>query len=306
MEDFMRKKMTILLGALLAFVLIVPSTSFAAESTKTLTGGQIIEGRTLLPLRSLFESLGAEVKWNAKTSSVTAEKGNTKIELTINSKTVKVNGTKKTIDVPAKLINSSTMVPVRFISETLGAKVEWNKENSYALINYQGQQIKVLVQAASQQKQSELQTIKSHALKGTTPQSTKIKVGEMVQKVVNTYGKTSGDGMREYYTLEYKNFTAYYMGLEDGEGTYSTYDSKTTIYNLTAQLSKAYSFEQIKAVFGSNFERGYDTIPGKTFITYDLGSYKIYFEAVQEVDPDAGYSMPLSQFSFKTYSVVNF
>ena len=52
----------------------------------------------------------------------------------------------KTLDVPAKLINGSTMVPVRFVSEALGAEVEWNQKNSYALIHVQGQLIKVLAQ----------------------------------------------------------------------------------------------------------------------------------------------------------------
>ena len=142
----MNKRINVFLGMLVALFLIVPATSFAAESTKTISGGQIVDGRTLLPLRSLFESLGAEVNWNAKSNTVIATKGSTKVELTINSKTVKINGMTKTLDVPAKLINGSTMVPVRFVSEALGAEVEWNQKNSYALIHVQGQLIKVLAQ----------------------------------------------------------------------------------------------------------------------------------------------------------------
>lgn len=142
----MNKKINVLLGVLVALILIVPATSYAEENTKTISGGQIVDGRTLLPLRSLFESLGTDVNWNAKSNTVIATKGSTKIELTINSKTVKINDVTKTLDVPAKLINGSTMVPVRFVSEALGAEVEWNQNNSYALINVQGQLIKVLAQ----------------------------------------------------------------------------------------------------------------------------------------------------------------
>lgn len=294
----MKKLICLTFCLLIALFFITPTPSLADENTKTIEGAVIVDGRTLLPLRSIFENLGATVNWNPTSKVVVAEKGNTKIELPLNSKKVKVNGVTKTLDVPAKLIGNKTMVPVRFVSESLGAEVSWNKENQYALIKYQGQQIKVLMQ------QSELQKIKSHALKGTTPHSTKIKVGDTVQKVINTYGKTDGWGLREYYALEYKDFATFYMGYADDEGSFSNYDSKTEIYNITAKFSKAYLFNEIKEVFGSKFERGYDNIPGKVFIYYDLGNYQIYIEATQDVDLDVGSSISLSKLTFREYSIV--
>ncbi|MCX7746049.1 MAG: stalk domain-containing protein [Clostridia bacterium] len=83
-------------------------------------------GRTLVPLRSIFEVLGAEVKWNAKTKTITALKGGQKVELTVNSKVAKVNGQQKNLDVPASIIGNRTVVPTRFISESLGAGVNWD------------------------------------------------------------------------------------------------------------------------------------------------------------------------------------
>ncbi|MGE7946460.1 copper amine oxidase N-terminal domain-containing protein [Lysinibacillus sp. NPDC093688] len=142
----MRKIISLTFGLLIAFIFITTTPTLAEENTKTIEGAVIIEGRTLLPLRSIFESLGATVNWDTKTKTVIVKKGTTKIELPLNSKKVKVNGVTKTLDVPAKLIDSKTMVPVRFVSESLGAEVSWNKENQYALIKYQGQQIKVLAQ----------------------------------------------------------------------------------------------------------------------------------------------------------------
>ena len=89
---------------------------------------QIVNDRTLVPLRAIFEALGAEVNWNAQTRTVTATKGETQISLTIDSDQLYVNGTAKTIDVAAAIINDRTMVPVRAISEALSCNVEWKPD----------------------------------------------------------------------------------------------------------------------------------------------------------------------------------
>lgn len=86
----------------------------------------IEEGRTLVPLRAIFEKLGAEIDWNGETSTVTATKDGTTISLTINNTTATKNGEAISLDVPAKIINGRTLVPVRFISDCFGVNVEWD------------------------------------------------------------------------------------------------------------------------------------------------------------------------------------
>ncbi len=86
----------------------------------------IIEGRTLVPLRAIFEALGAEVNWNNDTRSVTATKEDTTIFLTIGSSVLYKNGEATYMDVPGQIINARTMVPVRAISESFGADVYWD------------------------------------------------------------------------------------------------------------------------------------------------------------------------------------
>lgn len=142
----MQKKISIILSLLIAIFILTPTSSSAEEDTKLLGGAVIEKGRTLLPLRSIFEALGATVDWNQETKSIKAKNENITIELTLDSKNVKVNGLTKTLDVPAKLVVNKTMVPVRFVSESLGAEVSWDQENRIALITYQGQQINVLAQ----------------------------------------------------------------------------------------------------------------------------------------------------------------
>ncbi len=86
----------------------------------------IEKGRTLVPFRAIFEALGTEVTWDDVTKTVTAIKNETRISFEIGSCTAVVNGNEVTIDVPAKIVESRTLVPIRFISESLGYKVDWD------------------------------------------------------------------------------------------------------------------------------------------------------------------------------------
>ncbi len=88
----------------------------------------IENGRTLVPLRAIFEKIGAEVSWDAETSTITAVKDSTEIKLTLNSTTAYKNGEAITLDVPAKSVNGRTLVPVRFIADCFGVDVKWNPD----------------------------------------------------------------------------------------------------------------------------------------------------------------------------------
>lgn len=87
---------------------------------------RIEEGRTLVPLRAIFESLGADVYWDGATETVTATDGNTNVSLTVGETTMKVNSKNVALDVPAKVVDGRTLVPVRAVSEAFGCQVGWN------------------------------------------------------------------------------------------------------------------------------------------------------------------------------------
>lgn len=86
----------------------------------------IVDSRTLVPMRTIFEALDSNVVWNVNTRTATATKGDTTVSITIDDNTAYINGVAKTLDVPAKLINGRTMVPARFVSEALDANVQWD------------------------------------------------------------------------------------------------------------------------------------------------------------------------------------
>lgn len=96
-----------------------------------------INGRILVPVRTVFEAMGATVSWNAADKTVTSELNGTTVVLTIESPEMTVNGEKKALDVPAKLLNDRTLVPVRAIAEAFGADVSWDAPNTTVNITTQ-------------------------------------------------------------------------------------------------------------------------------------------------------------------------
>jgi len=93
-------------------------------------------GRTLLPIRSLIETMGGTVGWSQSDSKVTLTYNGTIVEMWVGNKTIKVNGISKTVDVAPMTINGRTMVPVRFASENLGATVDWVESTQTVIISY--------------------------------------------------------------------------------------------------------------------------------------------------------------------------
>lgn len=93
------------------------------------TNPLLIQGRTLVPLRAIFEALGAKVEWNQTEESITAVKDNISIYLHSDSTIAMKNNTQLILDVPAQVVKDRTLVPLRFVSEALGASVSWDGAN---------------------------------------------------------------------------------------------------------------------------------------------------------------------------------
>jgi len=122
----------------------MPDLTLAADGSITvLINGKKIEfdvkpvlkeGRTLVPLRKIFEELGMTVEWDDPTQTVTATKPGTIIVLPIGSTEPTVNGNVVPIDVPGELIEGRTLVPVRFVAEATGATVGWDDPSQTVII----------------------------------------------------------------------------------------------------------------------------------------------------------------------------
>jgi len=131
--------------ALTAFVVLVVSSPAQIKVNVNgspvnfpTTGPQKIGGRVLVPLRGVMEKIGAFVGWDAATRTVTAQKGDIDLSMRLGERTAVVNGRTVTLDVPAQSINGVTMVPLRFMGETLGAEVLWDAATETININLAG------------------------------------------------------------------------------------------------------------------------------------------------------------------------
>lgn len=119
-------------------------TAFADDSINVYLKGKlqsfeqapiIKDGSTLVPMRAIFEAFGATVEWDGNQQIIDAEKGAKNIRLQIGWKGAWIGETKAELDVAPEIINGSTMVPLRFIGEALGEKIEWDGDTRSVLIS---------------------------------------------------------------------------------------------------------------------------------------------------------------------------
>jgi len=133
------KRLSTVMVAVIAMVVMftMPYTVQAqsSEISVELNGSRIAfdqppviqDGRTLVPLRAIFEAMGATVEWEQQTRMVTSTLDGVTISLAVNSTQLIRNGEVITLDVPAQLVANRTLVPVRAIAESFGADVQWNQ-----------------------------------------------------------------------------------------------------------------------------------------------------------------------------------
>ena len=95
---------------------------------------ELLSSRTLVPLRSIFEAMGADVEWDNTTSTAVSKRNGVEIKIQIGANEIFKNEKSIPIDVPAQLLNDRTMGPVRVIAEAFGADVQWNENGRCVLI----------------------------------------------------------------------------------------------------------------------------------------------------------------------------
>ena len=139
-----------IIAGLTALVLLLTSSAvFAAEEVTVALNGrvlsfdvpaQIINDRTMVPMRKIFEELGAEVEWYEAEQGIVAIKDSTIIIMKIDAPMMQVANVETNeqkqieLDVPPQIVDSRTLVPVRAISESLGVSVDWVAETQTVVL----------------------------------------------------------------------------------------------------------------------------------------------------------------------------
>lgn len=95
---------------------------------------EIVDDRVMVPMRTIFETFGAKVKWDSDTQTITAKKKSKTIQMTIGSSDMTKNDETYSFDVSPIIEDGRTLVPIRAISDMLGLDVEWNEKNNTVTI----------------------------------------------------------------------------------------------------------------------------------------------------------------------------
>ena len=131
------KKIVLFITVSVIMLMAFTTTSFAQLPLRVVVNGNRVNfpdaepfiddnGRTQVPVRFVSEALGAEVSWEGSTKTVTISQRDKEIKIVIGKKDYTINGEKSLMDTEALLKEDRTFVPIRFVSEGLGARVDWD------------------------------------------------------------------------------------------------------------------------------------------------------------------------------------
>lgn len=137
------RNLRLMMSVMLILSFMLSPMALASDGIKVLVNGefvqfdvqpQVIDDRTMVPLRAIFEKLGAQVDWDSHTQTLTATRDDIVVVSTIGDKIMYINGGARTMDVAPAVINGRTLVPVRFVAEAFDCYVEWDGGSRTAYI----------------------------------------------------------------------------------------------------------------------------------------------------------------------------
>ena len=136
------KRITYLVLMAIAALSLLSMTAFGQDISVTIDGEelvfdvqpQIIDERTMVPMRLIFESLGAEVDFNSETSVITATAGDRKIIMQLGERMMTIDGEELMLDVPPQLVDGRSLVPVRAVAEAMLVRTYWDGESRSVIL----------------------------------------------------------------------------------------------------------------------------------------------------------------------------
>ena len=197
-------------------------------------------GRTLVPFRAILEAMNVDVDWDSDTKTITCTKGDKVIKLTIGENEMFINDEEVTLDVPAKIVNGRTLLPLRAISENLDAEVKWDSDTK--TIEIKSNNSSNEEQAEETQEATENQESNSNETAKTYIEE----VDSTGKHIFNTYSLLSDFSIFEDDTYKNKlkkieEKTSKFLDSYD-ENTTSVDEAKKYLEKITAIYSELVSF----------------------------------------------------------------
>ena len=119
----------------------------------------LLNNYTLVPAREVFENLGADVEWMPASRQVYIYHENTTVVIDINSTTALVDNEEREMDIPAKIINNKTMIPLRFVSQAINKQVGWDNDTRTASVKDRAPEEKTTAAPTTQEPTTETTTV---------------------------------------------------------------------------------------------------------------------------------------------------
>jgi hypothetical protein len=178
----------------------------------------IIDGRTMVPVRAIFEAVGANIDFDAETKTITARKGDTTVNMTVGANAVTVNNKEVQLDAPAVIVNGRTLAPARFVAETFGYTVQWDAENKI---------VKITGEESSTETTTETTTVT------TTETTTETSTETTTESTTETTTKATATSSSKKYYDEYSDVL-----------DYGTFSGANLVDKMTVELSdfKSHSY----------------------------------------------------------------
>lgn len=236
----------------------------------TVTTPYVVEGTTLVPVRVITEAFGAEVAWNGEEQAVTINYSDVEIKLTIGNKTAYINGNAIELLAAPELTNSTTMLPLRFITESFGADVTYDEATAKIMV------VKETVESNS---------IKDYSL--ILKRSDKEFVGDSYHNWSMTHSPElklsyrSFDGRKNIFTNDDETGIVAIDAL--------TYEEGETIDDVYATIR-----EELKNMSVSKFEKT-KTASGVEYVVAQYSTNEVYCEVKAYIKDKAGILLTIEQ-----------
>lgn len=218
------------------------------KAIETDVSPKIIDGRTMVPVRAIFEGVGADVEWDSQTKTITGNKGPIVIVMKIGEKSININGQSIDMDSSAIIIDERTYAPARYVAEAFGFDVKWDPELKEVLIND-----KVLSNSAVETTTTTT-TTKTEATTETTTKAIDKTTTEAITEtttmsaadILNS-SPVEGVGASTYKLVKndiLNAFKVYYIGNFDNNNRFqrSTYNKLMEVWNSAAETKEEKEF----------------------------------------------------------------
>ncbi len=257
----------------------------------------IYDGRTMVPVRAVFDALGAEVDFNSK-GVIIGKKGNNTVEMCLGNKYIISNGIPSAMDTVPIVINSRALVPARYIAESFGYSVSWDSQSKTVSINSRGY-------APAPAPQTNGKDVRLHFIDVGQGDCTLIEdnghymlidAGETEYgSTVVSYIKNMGISCLDYVIASHPH-SDHIGGLDD---VINTFDVKNVI--ITSEEAVTASFENLLDALEKSNADIIEAMPGKSY-TLGLSSFKIL--APGKLDDDSNNNSIAIRLSYKQSSAL--